>query len=102
MHPIGDALVVITSDNDDNIKGGIWREVIKAHARLKEKGIVGGTVTLDAKCHAGPNDQTLVAFGRKPSDKNPTGQDLIRAEFAMCSHDLGAFDQPRSEYRVCW
>jgi hypothetical protein len=49
VHPIGDALVVITSDNDDNIKGGIWREVIKAHARLKERGIVGGKVTLDSK-----------------------------------------------------
>jgi hypothetical protein len=73
VHPIGDALVVITSDNDDNIKGGIWREVIKAHARLKERGIVGGKVTLDSKWHAWPNDQTLVAFGRKPSDKNPTG-----------------------------
>jgi hypothetical protein len=73
VHPIGDALVVITSDNDDNIKGGIWRQVIKAHARLKERGIVGGKVTLDSKWHAGPNDQTLVAFGRKPSDKNPTG-----------------------------
>jgi hypothetical protein len=73
VHPIGEALVVITSDNDDNIKGGIWREVIKAHARLKERGIVSGKVTLDAKWHAGPNDQTLVAFGRKPSDKNPTG-----------------------------
>jgi hypothetical protein len=68
---IGDALVVITSDN--NIKGGIWREVIKAHTRLKERRIVDNKVTLDAKWHAGPNDQTLVAFGRKPSDKNPTG-----------------------------
>jgi hypothetical protein len=47
--------------------------VIKAHARLKEKGIVAGKVTLDSKLHAGPNDQILVAFGRKPSDKNPTG-----------------------------
>jgi hypothetical protein len=47
--------------------------VIKAHCRLKEKGIVSGKVTLDAKWHVGPNDQTLVAFGRKPSDKNPTG-----------------------------
>jgi hypothetical protein len=49
VHPIGDALVVITSDNDDNIKGGVWREVIKAHARLKERGIIGGKVTLDSK-----------------------------------------------------
>jgi hypothetical protein len=48
VHPIGDALVVITSDND-NIKGVIWREVIKAHARLKERGIFGGKVTLDSK-----------------------------------------------------
>ena len=38
MHPIGDALVVITSDNDDNIKGGIWQEVIAAHEKAQAEG----------------------------------------------------------------
>jgi hypothetical protein len=37
-HPIGEALVVITSDNDDNIKGGIWQEVIAAHERAAAEG----------------------------------------------------------------
>jgi hypothetical protein len=90
VHTIGDALVVITSDNDDNIKGGIWREVIKAHARLKERGIVGGKVTLDSKWHAGPNDQTLVAFGRKPSDKNPTGLQGFHEKYILVIIDESA------------
>lgn len=74
VHPIGEALVVITSDNDDNIKGGIWQEVIAAHEKAaQEERPFPGKVTLDGKWHAGPNNQTLVAFGRKPSDRNPTG-----------------------------
>lgn len=28
VHPIGQALVVITSDNNDQITGGIWNELI--------------------------------------------------------------------------
>lgn len=28
VHPIGQALVVITSDNNDQIRGGIWNELI--------------------------------------------------------------------------
>jgi hypothetical protein len=74
VHPMGEALVVITSDNDDNIKGGIWQEVIALHGEAKEADRpFPGNVTLDSKWHAGPNNQTLVAFGRKPSDRNPTG-----------------------------
>jgi hypothetical protein len=74
VHPIGEALVVITSDNDDNIKGGILQEVIAAHEAAQAPGRpFPGKVTLDGKWHAGPNNQTLVAFGRKPSDRNPTG-----------------------------
>ncbi len=79
VHPIGEALVVITSDNDDNIKGGVWREVIAAHA----KAGLPGKVTLDAKWHAGPNNQTLVAFGRKPADTNPTGLQGLHAKYIL-------------------
>jgi hypothetical protein len=32
-----------------------------------------GNITLDGKWHAGPSNKTLIAFGRKPSDRNPTG-----------------------------
>jgi hypothetical protein len=39
VFPIGDALVVVTSGNDDQIKGGVWREVIAAHARLRAEGL---------------------------------------------------------------
>ena len=46
-HPVGDALVVITSDNDDNIKGGIWQDVIAAHEKAAEEGRpLPGKVTL--------------------------------------------------------
>jgi hypothetical protein len=38
MHPIGQALVVITSDNDDNIKGGIFQELIAAHEAAELAG----------------------------------------------------------------
>jgi hypothetical protein len=79
VHPIGEALVVITSDNDDQIKGGVWREVIAGHA----KAGLPGKVTLDSKWHAGSNNQTLVAFGRKPSDKNPTGLQGFHAKYML-------------------
>jgi hypothetical protein len=73
-HPIAETRVIITSDNDDNIKGGIFQEMIAAHEAAEEAGRpFPGRITLDAKWHAGPNNQTLVAQGRKPSDKNPTG-----------------------------
>ena len=66
--------MIITSDNDDNIKGGIWQEVIAAHEAAEESGRpFPGKPTLDSEWHAGPNNQTLVAQGRKPSDRNPTG-----------------------------
>jgi hypothetical protein len=61
--------VVITSDSDDQIKGGLWRELVALHA----KAGLPGKITLDGKWHAGSNNQTLVAFARKPSDRNPTG-----------------------------
>jgi hypothetical protein len=88
VHPIGQALVVITSDNDDNIKGGIWQEIIAAHEAAKEAGRpFPGKPTLDAKWHAGPNNQTLVAFGRKPSDRNPTGLQGFHRKYLFCLVD---------------
>ena len=63
------ALAVVTSDNDDQIKGGIWRELIALDATFG----LPGKLTLDGKWHAGPSNEHLVAFGRKPSDRNPTG-----------------------------
>ena len=78
VHPIGEALVVITSDNNDQITRGIWNELIALDAKLKErdqdeKGGLPGNITLDGKWHAGPNNKQLVAIGRKPADRNPTG-----------------------------
>lgn len=50
VHPIGQALVVITSDNDDNIKGGIFQELIAAHEAATEAGRpFPGRITLDSK-----------------------------------------------------
>jgi hypothetical protein len=69
VHPIGEALVVVTSDNDDQIKGGLWRELIA----LDESFGLPGKLTLDGKWHAGPSNKHLLTFGRKPSDRNPTG-----------------------------
>jgi hypothetical protein len=45
------------------------------------------------------HEQRRVQF--PSSQAEPATEDLLRAEFAMCSHDLGAFDQPRCEHRVC-
>ena len=63
------ALVLVTLDNDDQIKGDIWRELIALDATFG----LPGKLTLDCKWHAGPSNKHLVAFGRKPSDRNPTG-----------------------------
>ncbi len=88
MHPIGQALVVITSDNDDNIKGGIFQELIAAHEAAELAGKpFPGRITLDSKWHAGPNTQTLIAFGRKPSDRNPTGLQGFHRKYLLCIVD---------------
>jgi hypothetical protein len=79
VHPIGESLVVITSDSDDQIKGGIWRELVALHT----KAGLPGKITLDGKWHAGPNNQTLVAFARKPSDRNPTGLQGYHAKYLL-------------------
>jgi hypothetical protein len=55
-HPIPQTRVIITSDNDDNIKGGIFQEMIAAHEAATESGRpFPGRITLDSKWHAGPN-----------------------------------------------
>src|SRR5215217_4746880 len=88
VHPIGQALVVITSDNDDNIKGGIFQELIAAHEAATEAGRpFPGRITLDSKWHAGPNNQTLIAFGRKPSDRNPTGLQGFHRKYLLAIVD---------------
>jgi hypothetical protein len=88
VHPMGQALVVITSDNDDNIKGGIFQELIAAHEAAAEAGRpFPGRITLDSKWHAGPNNQTLVAFGRKPSDRNPTGLQGFHRKYLLAIVD---------------
>jgi hypothetical protein len=88
VHPIGQALVVITSDNDDNIKGGIFQELIAAHEAAELAGKpFPGRITLDSKWHAGPNTQTLIAFGRKPSDRNPTGLQGFHRKYLLCILD---------------
>ena len=88
VHPMGQALVVITSDNDDNIKGGIFQELIAAHEAAAEAGKpFPGRITLDSKWHAGPNNQTLIAFGRKPSDRNPTGLQGFHRKYLLAIVD---------------
>jgi hypothetical protein len=77
------ALVVVTSDNDDQIKGDIWRELIALDATFG----LPGKLTLDGKWHAGPSNEHLVAFGRKPSDRNPTGLQGFHARHLLVTID---------------
>jgi hypothetical protein len=74
VHPISDALVVITSDNDDNIKAGIFQELIAAKQAAEEAGRPFRERSRGMRSGMpGRTNQTLIIFGCKPSDRNPTG-----------------------------
>lgn len=75
VHPPGEAFVVTTATTGSQVKAVLWREINRAH----RKGHLAG--------HTNQTewwiDGEMVAFGRKPSDYEPTAFQGIHARYVL-------------------
>jgi hypothetical protein len=74
-HPIGDSFVLTTAPTDKQVKAILWREINKFHSLY---GLPGRTNL--SEWYIG---KELVAFGRKPSDYDPTAFQGIHARYLL-------------------
>ena len=74
-HPPGSAFVVTTAPTGPQVKAILWREINRIHQRV---GLPGRTNLTEWYI-----DNELVAFGRKPSEYEPTAFQGIHAEFVL-------------------
>jgi hypothetical protein len=74
-HPVGDSFVLTTAPTDKQVKAILWREINKFHAMY---GLAGRTNL--SEWYIG---KELVAFGRKPSDYDPTAFQGIHARYLL-------------------
>lgn len=74
-HPEGSAFVVTTAPTGPQVKAILWREIGRVH---KAAGLSGRTNLTE--WYMGGE---LVAYGRKPSEHDPTGFQGIHAEFVL-------------------
>ena len=77
MHPPGEAFVVTTAPTNEQVRGVLWREIGKAFRR--NKAILPGRVNQRDWLI----DNELIAFGRKPSDTDPTAFQGIHARYVL-------------------
>ena len=75
-HPPGESFVVTSAPTGDQVKAILWREINRAHVRGKLSGRLNLTEWYD-------DTGELVAFGRKPSDTNPTAFQGIHAKYVL-------------------
>lgn len=74
-HPAGDAKAVTTAPTDKQVKAILWNEINRQHSRLK----LPGRTNLD-EWYLG---KEMVAFGRKPSDHDPSAFQGIHALYFL-------------------
>lgn len=75
VHPPGSAFAVTTAPSGAQVKAILWREITRIH---KNAGLEGRTNLTE--WYIG---EEMVAFGRKPSEYNPTSFQGIHAEFVL-------------------
>lgn len=79
VHPPGQAFAVTSAPTDKQVKAILWREI----NRLHEAGTLRGRTNL-SEWYIG---KELVAFGRKPSDYNPTAFQGLHAKYMLLVWD---------------
>jgi hypothetical protein len=79
-HPAGEAFVVTTATTDAQVRAVLWREINRMHSNLGLPGRVNQTEWF-MKMRSGHEE--MVAFGRKPSDYNPTAFQGIHAPYVL-------------------
>ncbi len=75
VHPPGEAFVVTTAPTAPQVRAILWREINRAHAKGKLPGRTNQT-----EWWLGDE---LVAFGRKPSDYDPSAFQGIHARYVL-------------------
>jgi hypothetical protein len=85
-HPPGEAFVVSTARSGKQVKAILWRELHRAHAAGNLRGRLNQTewwLEVDGR-------EEMVAFGRKPDDKDPTAFQGIHARYVLVILDEAA------------
>lgn len=80
IHPVGSAFVVTSAPSGPQIKAILWKEIGRVHSIGRLNGRVNQTEWY-MKFPGGKEEP--VAFGRKPSDYNPTAFQGIHARFVL-------------------
>jgi hypothetical protein len=78
-HKPGEAFVVTTAPSAPQVKAILWREINRAHA----KGKLGGRTNQTEWYMMVNGSEELVAFGRKPSDYDPSAFQGIHARYVL-------------------
>lgn len=79
VHPPGEAFVFTTAPTGAQVKAVLWREINKLHTKLNLTGRTNLT-----EWYIG---NELVAFGRKPDEKNPTAAQGTHARYFLAILD---------------
>ena len=85
-HDAGDAFVVTTAPTYSQVRAILWREIGRAHA----KGHLPGRVTQTEWWMRAGGHEEIVAFGRKPSDYDPSAFQGIHARYVLVIIDEAA------------
>ncbi len=77
--PVGEAMVITSAPTNEQVRGILWREINRAHARGNLPGRVNATEWIIGK--------EMVALGRKPADTNMTGFQGFHAPYVLVIFD---------------
>jgi hypothetical protein len=83
-HPPGEAFVVTSASTASQVRAVLWREIGKAHALGKLQGRVNQT---EWHIKGKNGNEEMVAFGRKPSEYDPTAFQGIHARHVLVIFD---------------
>lgn len=91
VHPPGTARVVTTAPTRDQVRSILWHEIGRAHARGQLAGRCNQTeLWLTITNEDGSEREEMVAFGRKPSEHNPTAIQGIHELYPLFIGDEAA------------
>lgn len=99
VHPVGEAFVVTTATTGAQVEAILWKEINRTHSKGQ---LAGRTNKTEWYMTTAEGNEELVAFGRKPSDRNPTAFQGIHAKFVLvvmdeaCGIPGGTSDNPNS------
>lgn len=75
-HPVGESVVVTSAPTGHQVKAILWKEMNRLHRSAGLRGRMNLTEWYD-------DENELVAFGRKPSDQEPTAFQGFHAKYVL-------------------